>query len=120
MEIYFTLDDREPVATDREGWREFFHQDDGNRVVGDTSVGDIRVLTEFIGVNQTRLEAEPKTFRTTFYHLTGVGSIVVEMYTNWDDATIGHKAWAQDAKDAGLYSILESNYYNLPSDDQDI
>lgn len=111
MVIYFTLDGTEPVPSDKEGWREFFRKSEDDRTVGDTTVGDMQIRTEFLGINQTRTYSKPNTFRTTINHLTGTGSQVVAMAVTWEEAQINHQEWVEEAAEYGKYAAFEADLY---------
>jgi hypothetical protein len=85
---YYILDDNHNVvAVDLMTWARWYETDE--RLVGDTTVGDVRVSTVFLGIDHNFGSSHrPILFETLIFG--GEFDQEMERYSTWDEAEIGH------------------------------
>ncbi len=87
--MLYRLDGKQAVPTDLEDAERVFR---GNRHVGDTTIGDTRVSTVFLGVDHA-ISGPPVLFETMCFGGSYDGD--QERYSTWDEAESGHKRWVE-------------------------
>jgi hypothetical protein len=89
-QIWYKLVDRTPVACDMmDGARAF----DGNRHIADTTIGDVRVSTVFLGIDHSFDDGSPLLFETMVFG--GELDQEQERYYTWEEAEAGHVRWVE-------------------------
>jgi hypothetical protein len=86
----YVLDGHEPILEgDLLAWGKWMQ--DGDRIVAQTMVGEVRVSTIFLGLDYNfHLSGPPLLFETMVFG--GELDQEQERYSNWDEAVAGHEA----------------------------
>ena len=92
----FILVDRKPVACpDVMQWGEWYEHS-GERTVGDTTVGAMRISTIFLGIDHAWLGGATRLFETMAFG--GPMDMQQERCSTWDQAETQHAAWVARAR----------------------
>ncbi len=87
--LFYKLEGTKAVPSDLEGADKVFQSE---RRVCDTTIGDTRVSTVFLGVD-CALIGPPVLFETFCFGGSYDGD--QERYSTWDEAETGHKRWVE-------------------------
>jgi hypothetical protein len=92
--LYVLNDAGEPKqVTDLAVWAEWFEANKFNRQVGDDCVGDTRVSTIFLAIDEAFGDVPPLLYETTVFG--GPLDQQHEKYHTKADATAGHARWLE-------------------------
>lgn len=94
---YYILNGKEPVEVDNViEWAERF--DTKNRVVKQTTIGEVKISTVFLGLDHSFGEGAPLLFETMIFG--GKEDGYQERYSRWDEAEKGHDAACEIVKNS--------------------
>ena len=87
MDQYILVGKEPQLEPDRFAWARWYEA--GNRVVARTMTnGGVEVSTVFLGLNHAWGDGPPLLFETALF--TEAGSDVVDRYSTWAEAEVGH------------------------------
>ena len=87
---HWILKGHEVEAVDADTWARWFQNARGERTVAVTEVGDVRVLTVFLGLDHRFGEdGPPLIFETMIFG--GIHDQDMQRYSTWGEAEAGHK-----------------------------
>lgn len=84
----YILENKQPVKVDDITVWSFFYQNKKNIIVEQTTIGDIKVSTVFLGIDHSFDEGYPILFETMIFG--GEHDQYQERYRTWDEAVKGH------------------------------
>ena len=97
MNDFYILDNRKVVKADVATWVRMM-QDPESKRVADTTIGDVRIRTVFLGLDHRFGEGAPLLFETMAFG--GALDEEQDRCTTWEEAEAMHEAMCQRVRDA--------------------